>query len=160
MQAKSTFNKQELNQLKEHLPFAKTIYQSIVEEWLLQNINVEKVRRIFWERKSANTGEPLVYRIKPQDVVKRTYESYNTHMLAIPSLGLYLFPQTQKPFHVLFKSTEQLFIKGQLMATIKTNSNLMDKMSYVFAENGFNFSSSVGESGELKIEIRSRKGIA
>lgn len=158
MQSIPAYNKQELNQLKEHLPFAKAIYQTIVEEWILQNINVEKVRMAFREKKLSSAEEPLVYSINPKEVVKRTYENYNTHTFAIPSIGLYLFPQTEKPFHVLFKSTEQLFKKGQLMASIKANSKLMDKMSYVFSEHGFNLSSSVGDSGELKIEIRSRKG--
>jgi len=160
MQSNPAYNKQELTQLKEHLPFAKAIYQTIVEEWILQNINVEKVRKAFREKNISSAEEPLVYSIKPNEVVKRTYENYNTHTFAIPSIGLYLFPQTEKPFHTIFKLTEKLFKKGQLMASIKANSNLIDKMSYVFEENGFNFSSTVGDIGELKIEIRSRKRVA
>ena len=151
-------NKQMANQLREQLPFAKSIYKSIVEEWLIATINVDKARKAIRENHSMNKERTVTYTFKPKEIMKMTYEKYQTHTLAFPSIGIYLFPQTDKPFHSLFKSTEQLFKTGQLMVSIKSNSPLLDKMTDVFAEHGYRLSSTVGEKGELKIEIQPRGG--
>lgn len=150
-------NKSAMSRLKEHAPFAKSIYQAIVDEWLLETINVKKAKSDLKEMDKLNRKKVQCYRLSPKEIMKRTYETYQTHTFAIPSIGLYLFPQSKEPFHFLFKSTPELFQVGNLMVNLRANSDILPKMTNLFYEHGLIVSSDVSRTGELLVKVHHKE---
>jgi hypothetical protein len=152
----NVINKSISFRVREHVPFARMIYQDILDEWLLETITVKRAKFDLKEKttKLQNPNPVQRYSIHLKELVKRTHQTFGTHLFAFPSIGLYLFPQTENPFDVLFKSTRSLFQSAFLMKTLKNNSQILSRMTNLFYEHGLILSAIACPTGELRVEVR------
>lgn len=133
---------------KVEFPFAEKIYQTIFDLWLMENLTVPQVKQALKDKKM------IVYELTPSEIERNTKMLYNTHLIKIPSLNLFLFPR-KNCYQILslFKMKQQIFRNTYFMNKLIHKSEIISVLERVYFENDLSMILSVSLNGKVEIKI-------